>query len=186
MADCLVICQQTQRMVDSLLCLARIEAGQTTVQPESVRLHEVLQECWRPLADRARARDLKVEWSVDRGLVLNTDRDKLRLILSNLLDNAVSYADDGGQIRIEAASEDDRIELSVANTGSRLSQEDAEHVFESFWRADEARAATGVHCGLGLSLCRQLAGLMGGAIRVESAAGDIFRVTLAFDSAENA
>ncbi len=180
MADCLVICQQTQRMVDSLLCLARIEAGQAKVHAESLRLHEVLQECWRPLADRAHARGLHVEWNVDPQLVLNTDREKLRLILSNVLDNAVSYTNDAGHIRIEAASQDGRIELSVANTGSHLSQQEAEHVFEQFWRGDEARAATGVHCGLGLSLCRQLVDLLGGSVRVESAAGDTFRVILTF------
>jgi two-component system phosphate regulon sensor histidine kinase PhoR len=142
-------------------------------------VHDVLQECWRPLADRARERGLHVEWEVDRALALDTDREKLRLILTNVLDNAVSYADTGGRVEIETASRDGFVQVSVANTGSHLSQEEAEHVFERFWRADEARAATGVHCGLGLSLCRQLMDLLGGSIRVESTPGATFRVVIA-------
>jgi heavy metal sensor kinase len=178
MSDCLAICRQTERMVDSLLCLARIDAGEATVHAESVRLHDLLRECWRALADRARGRALQVEWNVDPELALHSDRDKLRLILSNVLDNAVSYADAGGRIWIQAASPDGRIQISVANTGSHLSQDEAERVFERFWRGDEARAATGVHCGLGLSLCKQLVDLLGGSIHVQSAAGDTFRVVL--------
>jgi len=182
MAECLVILGQTQRMVDSLLCLARVEAGQATLTQAPLRLHDELQECWRPLAERALARGLQVEWNVDERLVLHSDRENLRLILYNLLDNAVSYANDGGRICLEAASQGGRLELSVTNSGSRLSQQEAEHVFERFWRADAARGETGVHCGLGLSLCKQLVTTLGGSIRVESAAGGNFRVALAFAS----
>ncbi len=181
MADCLEICRQTQRMVDSLLCLASIDAGQATVHAESVCLQDVLQECWRPLADQARARGLNVDWRVDENLALDTDRDKLRLVLANVLDNAVSYAADGGRIEIAAASpQDGTVEVSVSNTGSSLSDQEIEHVFERFWRADEARAATGVHCGLGLSLCKQLMHLLGGSISAESASEESFRIILAF------
>lgn len=180
MAECLAVLGQTQRIVDSLLCLARIEAGQLALDRRRLGLKEALEQCWRPLADRADSRGLRVEWQVDPQLTLDTDRDKLCLILSNVLDNAVSYTDAGGRIWIEAAGGDGGIEVTVTNTGSHLSPREAEQVFEPFWRADAARGDTGVHCGLGLSLCKQLVELLAGSIRVESALGGEFRVALAF------
>ena len=183
MADCLAICEQTQRMVDTLLSLARIEAGRVDVSRESVRLDEALQECWKPLAERARTRNLQVEWDVKRGLSLDSDPEKLRLILLNILENAVTHSDTAGSIHIEAGSRNGHVEVCVTNTGSQLPQGQAEHVFERFWRGDAARGATGLHCGLGLSLCKQLVTLLGGLISVTSDAGGVFRVALVFDAA---
>jgi two-component system heavy metal sensor histidine kinase CusS len=183
MADCLEICVQSQRIVEHLLCLARLDAGQSTVDRQSVCLRDMLQVCWAPLARQADTRRLEVAWDVDRSLALYTDAPKLRLILSNLLANAVSHADEGGRIGITARAESDGLVLSVENTGSRLSQEEAEHAFERFWRADASRGDTGVHCGLGLSLCRELAALLGASIALHSTVGGAFQVVLAFAAA---
>jgi len=178
MADCLAICEQTQRMVDTLLSLARAEAGRMEIRAEPLQLDEVLQECWEPLAERARTRNLDVEWQLDQRLSLDTDPEKLRLILHNLLDNAVSHSNTGGGIHIEAASRDGQVHLGIANTGHRLSADQARHVFDRFWRGDTARGATGLHSGLGLSLCRQLVMLLGGSISVEAPASGAFRVVV--------
>lgn len=178
MADCLTICEQTQRMVDTLLSLARVEAGRVEIRLEHVQLDEVLQECWEPLAEAARRRDLHVAWHVDQRLGLDTDPEKLRLIVQNVLDNAVAHSNAGGSVHIEAGFRDGSMRLIVTNTGNRLSAEQAQHVFDRFWRGDSAREGTGKHCGLGLSLCKQLATLLGGTISVDAAFGEPFRVAL--------
>ncbi len=181
MTESAVITCRVQTMVDNLLSLARAEAGQFEIVRGPVQLDRILRECWGSLAEQARSRRLHVEWQVGQDLMLNTDREKLRVVLQNILDNAVTFANTGGLVRVQAGLRDGRIELSVANTGSELSQQQAEHVFERFWRGDAARSGAGVHCGLGLSLCQKIVTLLGGSISVESAAGGTFRIKLAFD-----
>ncbi len=176
--DSLAITCQMHAMVENLLALARCEAGRLEVSRDSVRLDELLDECWRPLEELAIERQLRVERRVEPSCVLDTDRDKLRLILQNILGNAITYADRRGTIRIEARPANGGARLSVANSGSRLSGEEASHVFERFWRGDPARGDVGVHCGLGLTLCERLVGVLGGSIAVTSAAGGELAVTV--------
>jgi len=178
-ADGAVIARQMQTMVDNLLALARAEAGQLEMLREPVAVDALLRECWAALADRAQARGLRVAWQTNP-CVLQTDREKLRLVLGNILDNAVTYADAGGQVWICTGLHDGNVELCIANTGSQLSPHQAEHVFERFWRGDAARSDAGVHCGLGLSLARKIVTLLGGSIAVESTAGGIFTIRLLF------
>jgi two-component system, OmpR family, heavy metal sensor histidine kinase CusS len=178
--DSLQVAHQMQDMVDNLLWLARTEAGQLRVDRGPVDLGDLLNECWKTLADRAQTRGLCVDWDVHSPCALSTDRDKLRQAVHNLLDNAVTHADSGGRVRIEAGREPDRIRCRITNTGSRISPEDAERVFDRFWRGDQARTDTGVHCGLGLSLSRRIVTLLGGRISVTSAVGGEFSVTMVF------
>jgi two-component system sensor histidine kinase QseC len=182
MADCLSICHQTQAMVENLLSLARLEAGQSAVERELVDLEKLLQECWKPLADRARERGLSADWKVEEGLTLDTDSGKLRLVLRNLLDNAVSHADAGGRVTVEAVSREQRVELRITNSGSRLSPLSVDRAFERFWRGDAARESTGIHCGLGLCLSEKLVDLLEGTIALESEEGGDFGVFLELSS----
>jgi len=182
LSDCLDICVPMQAMVDNLLALARADAGQVDLVAEPVDLDEILKECWVPFAARAAERRLRVEWAVDPAALLQTDRGTLRLILQNLLGNAVAYADPGGLVRIETRERDGRMEMIILNSGNKLTPEQAGHVFERFWRGDAARTEAGLHCGLGLALCQKLTGVLGGSISVQSAVGGVFSVTLTFQS----
>jgi two-component system sensor histidine kinase QseC len=178
LGDCLAIADQMRTMVNNLLSLARAESGQLKLTRTSVLVAEVFRDCWMPLAERSEQRRLSVSWGLDPEGTVDTDQEQFRLVVGNLLDNAVTYADAGGSIRIESASDNGRLVLRVSNSGSQLSQEQAERVFDRFWRGDAARSATGVHCGLGLALVRKIVTVLGGTIRVESAIGGNFTVHL--------
>jgi two-component system sensor histidine kinase QseC len=178
MTDCLAITRQMQSMVDNLLWLARMERGQCRIDRQPVVLHSLVEDCWKGLAGRAAERRLQVAWQIDPEFVVETGREQLRQVLHNILDNAVEYTDTGGSIRIEAVSGNGLRQLRVSNTGNRLSPEQIDQVFQRFWRGDAARQSTGVHCGLGLSLSRQLIALLGGSISTECADGGVFRVTV--------
>ena len=181
LAKCHLICCQTRTLVDNLLSLARADAGHVEVASERVRLGDLLEECWMSLEQQATARALGVDWRLGEGCELDTDPELLRLVLFNVLGNAVAHADQGGSVHIESSCDGSRLELRITNSGSTLGAEQARHVFERFWQGDAARAATGVHCGLGLALAEKLVSLLGGSIAAESVAGGEFTVRLAFE-----
>ena len=182
--DSLAISRQMHAMVENLLAMARCEAGRLEVATERVELAEFLRQCWAQFGETARRRNLTVQWHLDDGCTLTTDREKLRLILNNLFDNAVTYADPGGRITIALRREGRGVELRVANTGCTLSEDEIARVFERFWRGDAARTEAGVHCGLGLPLCKRLAQLLGGEITAEAAGGE-FAATLTLPTCED-
>ncbi|HEY2589895.1 MAG TPA: ATP-binding protein [Tepidisphaeraceae bacterium] len=174
--QCLRATRQMHAMVDSLLILARADAGGVPVSPTTFSLPALIDEAWRPFAERAEARQLRVTRTADVDQPIHADREKLRQVLNNLFDNAVSYADEGGAVRVMPDADTTAVRLTVANTGSRTSPEQAGLVFDRFWRGDASRTDTGTHCGLGLSITKELVRLMGGTIQAESSDGREFIV----------
>jgi two-component system heavy metal sensor histidine kinase CusS len=167
MTECLHIIRHMQEMVDNLLTLARLEGGQTALRIEPVIVGELLQATLRPFADKARSRGIAIESRVSGGLVCTTDHNSLAMIFTILLANAAEYTNDGGRIEIVARRLGASVELTIANTGCRLSQEEARHVFERFWRGDASRTGTGIHCGLGLPLVHRAAASIGGTVTAD-------------------
>jgi signal transduction histidine kinase len=166
MNRCLRICNETQTIVETLLSLARIEAGEGSPRRELIDVESVLRKVWLHFADRSKQKEVLVSWDCDADLQLISDSDKLQVVLLNLFDNAVSYVDAGGWIRVGAEVRAGLVELQVANSGCELAEEQVERIFESFWRADESRSSTGLHAGLGLALCRKIMIVLGGQISV--------------------
>jgi signal transduction histidine kinase len=181
LGQCARIVRSMHAMIDNLLTLARADAHQLTVTPSAVHVAPFIEECWEPMALSAKEKGAATVFQVDDGLQLQTDVDKLRIIVNNLLDNAVQHCDAGGWIRVQgrrAGPADQTVELTFSNSGSAVSAADAERAFDRFWRGDASRQGTGLHCGLGLSLCREIAGVLGGQIQVTSARGGVFEVRL--------
>jgi two-component system heavy metal sensor histidine kinase CusS len=182
MADSLDIVHRLQVMVDSLLALARLEGGQTSLYPETIQLRELVESGFRTLDAEVRARSLVVVNRIPKELALTVDRESVVRITTILLENAAEYTDEGGRIEVAARSFDSSVEIVFANTGCRLSEEEARHVFERFWRGDSARSDTGVHCGLGLALVRRSVASLGGSARAE-VAGGIFTIRVIIPTA---
>jgi two-component system sensor histidine kinase QseC len=145
--DALQIARRMETLVSGLLALARHDAGHQPVAHEPVALRTLVDEAWSPFAERARSRQLDV--AIDVTGQWQTDPTLLRMIVGNLLSNAVEYASERGQIRV-AGSES---RLDISNTTEQLTREDLPHLFERFWRKDAARTHDG-HSGLGLTLAR--------------------------------
>lgn len=159
--ECFEIAKRMNWLVNNLLSIARIEAGNVQLQNQEVRIESVLTEWWKPFESRAGERGLRVDWKIDSRATVETDPEFLRVVVTNLFDNAVSYAKEGGIIRIEASS--DRA-ISVANHAVTLNAEVIQHAFDPFWRNTESRDDRVTHAGLGLNLCKKIVELLGGRI----------------------
>jgi signal transduction histidine kinase len=181
LAECLAIVEQTHRMVEALLALAKLDAGTVTATSAPVPLAPIVDDVVALVDARAIARGLAIERPPGDATAL-TDPDRIRVVLQNLVDNAVGHADAGGRVRIGVVTAGDRAIVRIANTGCRIGPDAIGRVFERFWRGDAARTA-GEHAGLGLALCKKLVDLVGGVITVTAEVGGEFAVTVELPAA---
>src|SRR5436305_299934 len=100
--------------------------------------------------------------------VIRGDRDKITLALHNLMGNALKYTPDGGKVTLEVEVDGKNVSISVTDTGIGISPDDAERIFERFYRAKDPRVAKITGTGLGLTLAREVVRMHGGDITVES------------------
>jgi signal transduction histidine kinase len=164
-----------RRLVDELLDLAKLEAGQVAITREPVNVGEVLQECVARFTPQAARLDVTLEVELGPGLPLVTgDADRLRQLFSNLVDNALKHlrdADGAGRITLRAAAEDRCIICSVTDNGPGIPAKDLERIFERFYQVDKSRVRKGGGAGLGLSIAQEIALAHGGQIGIESVQG---------------
>ncbi|MCK4625720.1 MAG: sensor histidine kinase N-terminal domain-containing protein [Phycisphaerae bacterium] len=180
--DCLQMALRMQAMAESLLALARLEAGQVNIELESVVPDDLVRTTWGGLEAEATRRNLQVRWTLGATQAIRTDPTLMRLVVGNIMDNAVIYTDEGGTVEIETTGDNDKACVRVANSGSTISRDQTEIVFERFFRGDSARSATGVNCGLGLALVRRAVSVLGGSVEVKSSAGGQFEITASIPS----
>jgi ammonium transporter len=167
----LVSAEQLLRLIDEILDLSRVEAGEIRVDLDETNVAEVVREVTdslEPLVDRPRVQ-LVVESRPDLPAIL-TDRDKVRQILLNLLSNAIKYTDEG-TIAVRAEATDGRLLVGVSDTGVGIPGDELGRIFDEFHRADAAAARRRRGTGLGLTISRRLARALGGEVTVESSLG---------------
>lgn len=183
LSGCLTIASGMQAMVNNLLALARIEAQSVTFRRNTINLADMVTSCWRPFSARAAEKKMTFQNRLPAALTCTSDPDGLSMAVSNLLDNAVEYADHGGLVSVDGRKTNGSIEITFANTGCPLTAEQLAQAFHCFWRGDSARTSTGNHCGLGLPLVKKIVTALGGRADAELQNAGIFsvRITLPTD-----
>ncbi|MFA6028920.1 MAG: ATP-binding protein [Elusimicrobiota bacterium] len=159
------------RLVDDLLELASVESGRRPLRLERVELGTFARDVAASLAPLAEKRRVRVEVAADAGLAVKADPSALRLLLQNLLDNAIKYNREGGEVRVSASREGASVDLCVSDTGLGIPAADLPRVFERFYRVDKARSRELGGTGLGLAIVKHLAEAHGGRVRAESVEG---------------
>jgi signal transduction histidine kinase len=185
-AEHLATCQKTAmelgELVKRLSALARIGQPSGAAAHEPVDLSRLLRECSEPFVHRAQERGLRVKDDLgSEPLIATADAALLRIIFNNLLDNAVSYASEGGEIRLSGRRTDRGIEIAVANPAEDFTGE-IERLFEPLFRRESSRHDAASHLGIGLTLSRDAANAMGGTLSAEKSS-DGLCFTLALPSA---
>jgi two-component system phosphate regulon sensor histidine kinase PhoR len=160
------------RLTDDLLKLARIEAGKLEVAFQPVSVAELLESCSATTVLKASRKQISFTVKVPPELppVLG-DPGLLHDLLQNLLDNAIQYTPEGGQIDVSATAEAREAVITVTDTGIGIPLADQERIFERFYRVDAARSREAGGTGLGLSIAKHIVEAHGGRLWVESAVG---------------
>jgi two-component system phosphate regulon sensor histidine kinase PhoR len=175
--------QRMERLVKDLLRLARLDAGQETLDMIACNTRHVVEDVFADLAPAAEERGQRLEISVAPDAdTVRADQAKLHDALRNLVANAITYAPARSTIRVDAVrAAGGRVEIIVSDEGPGIPDEDLTRVFERFYRVDKSRARDPGGTGLGLAIVKHLIELHGGSVRAESRpeGGARFIVTLA-------
>jgi len=170
------------RLTEDLLTLARVESGEHQFDIKPVPPAELLREACQHFRESARAQgiDLKVE-DATSGFVA-ADREAIRQVFSNLVDNALKYGASGGKIVLGACAVGESVEFYVQDFGPGISSEHIPRLFERFYRVDKARSRESGGTGLGLAIAKHIMFAHNGSIRAESELnhGSKFIFTLPF------
>ncbi len=167
----LSICNQMQRAVESLLSLARLDAGNVVMQRESVSVTDTLVEAWNLVTPQAQEREVPISWQLDEGLMAEADRDNLRLAFCNILKNAAAYCASPGSIQVRSNREGTNAVVSVSNPIAIGHAQPAQVVFDRFWRGTPKSEPEDGHTGLGLPISKMIIEAMGGQISVSGEHG---------------
>jgi heavy metal sensor kinase len=179
--ECQASGQHMYQLVERLLTLARLDAGADQYRPAQVDVVEVALSCSDIIRPLARARGLELRLNLPDPITTQTDPNKLREVLTNLLHNAVEYNKPNGSIELSIERTNGHVRCEVRDTGIGMKPETLGHLFERFYRADPSRHADTPHAGLGLSIVKSYVDLMGGTIKVDSSdAGSVFTVEIPY------
>ena len=176
-----------ERTVSGILSVAEVEAGSFTLVRDDVHLNVLLEQLKADHESYAREKHIKLAFDVSPKLpVLHADRDKILLALHNLVGNALKYTPDNNRVMLKAAHENGHITIAVSDTGIGMTEEDAERIFDKFYRAEDERVKEMTGSGLGLAITRQVIRQHGGDITVETELnkGSTFTLTLPVETAE--
>jgi two-component system phosphate regulon sensor histidine kinase PhoR len=164
--------QRLDAIVNDLLTLAQLEARTTELERAPIHLEQLLGDVVRDWEKRFAEKRLNVHVDLAANLPkLAADEERLQEILYNLLDNAVKYTPQGGEIRLRVEQRDHEIAMSISDNGIGIPKEDVSRIFERFYRADKARSRELGGTGLGLSIVKHIAQLHGGRVEAESEVG---------------
>jgi signal transduction histidine kinase len=174
---------QMTEMVESLLTLARADEGRAPLAVEACDLRELLADVAETAGMLGESAGVTATHSLpDSPVLLAVDPHRIREMLLNIVTNSIKYTPRGGTIDLSLAEEEHTVTFSIRDTGIGIAPGDLPHIFERFWRADQARTRTGERpgVGLGLAITKWIVEAHGGSITVQSrpGRGSIFTVRL--------
>jgi signal transduction histidine kinase len=159
------------RLIEEILTYARMEAGHEDLSVEDLDATDVVREVAALIEPLVRGKNLQLTLRLpDSAIRLHTDGGKLRQILINLMGNAVKFTD-RGEVGVNFGFEGNQACFTVWDTGVGIEPEVIGRIFEAFWQAEQSRTRRAEGTGLGLTVARRLARLLGGDIEVESTPG---------------
>jgi two-component system phosphate regulon sensor histidine kinase PhoR len=166
-------------LIDDLLLLSTLDSGGLRLNRQPLQMRNTVQDAMDDLQLRALARDVTLENLVPVSLVAMADNDRIRQVISNLVDNAIKYGRPGGTTTVTGSRlPNGQIEIIVADDGPGIPPDSQERIFERFYRVDKARSREQGGTGLGLAIVKHVMQAHGGEVRLESEPGNGSRFIL--------
>jgi signal transduction histidine kinase len=161
------------RLVDQLLDLSRLESGEVLLDRAVMPLAPLVSRVFSEISVGRSVADVRLQGDVHEDLEVRADPERIHQVLFNLVDNAVRFTPPGGEVRITARPQDDRVVVTVADTGVGIPEEHLPRLFERFYRVDPSRSRSGddAGTGIGLAIARSVVEAHGGRIVAESIPG---------------
>ena len=156
-------------LIRNLLDMSRLEAGVLRMDREPVQMAEVVESCVRRVRRLTDRHQIRVEWACDR--LIEADPRRIAQVVTNLLENAVKYSPDGGEIVVGGQLQGGAVQISVADQGVGIPTRDLHRVFDRFHRVEGEITKRVGGTGLGLAICQRLVEAHGGRIWVDSRLG---------------
>ena len=168
------------RIVESLLALSRLEAGEARMERVRVDLSELAATTVEQMRLLAEDKQLSVQCEVNESVQVEGDRSRLKQVVVNLLDNAIKYTPEGGSVRVGVKTSEGSALIEVEDSGVGIPPDALPHIFERFYRVDKARSRQMGGSGLGLSIVKSICAAHGGTIEAggTNGRGTCFRVAL--------
>jgi signal transduction histidine kinase len=181
LADCVEESERVMTMLNALMDLAEAETGVMQLRPEPIDVRDLVQDAVELYAPVAEEKQVALQVDVPAGLRIEGDRNRLAQVVANLLDNAVKYTPPDGRIVVSATWRPERgAEITVADNGAGIAQEDLPRIWDRLYRGDRSRSQRGL--GLGLSLVKAIVRAHGGTVAVASTPGEGSTFTLRLPS----
>jgi two-component system sensor histidine kinase SenX3 len=158
-------------LVSRIIELSRLQDDEVIGDAAPVPIDELLERCLAENAVEAAGHGVALQQGGEGGLAVHGNEEQLALAVGNLVANAVSYSSQGSRVAVSAHAVADRVEVSVADEGIGIPEEEQARIFERFYRLDPARQRSTGGTGLGLSIVKHVAASHGGDVRVQSAPG---------------
>jgi signal transduction histidine kinase len=169
--DSIAEIEKLTKLTNSLLILVKLDSAQYKLIYETVRLDELLADCVQMTGKYAQIKNLKINLSISDAIEVTADKEKLRSVFINLLDNAVKYSFKNTEINLNLHElENNNVKITIENCGTGIEPGEIEHIFKRFYRSNEIRADI-CGSGLGLAIAKEIVELHGGEIKVQSKPG---------------
>lgn len=158
-------------LLDNLLNWAKSQTGLITVNPEKTKVSSIIREVLHVSDTRARLKNIRLIYHPQEDIEINTDKNLLEIILLNLVSNAIKFTRVQGEVTVSANRSPGRIEISVADNGIGIGEEELKKIFDSNLQYTSRGTADEKGSGIGLILCKEFVELLGGSIWVNSEQG---------------
>jgi two-component system, OmpR family, heavy metal sensor histidine kinase CusS len=170
--------ERIKRLAEQLLFLCREDARLTPGVRQPIGLDTIVRQAAEPMGVLAAAGGVSLKTDDMSPCWVSGDPDSLRRLLFNLLDNAIKYTCQGGEIEVRCREHERFVKLTISDTGVGIPPEHIPHIFERFYRVDPARSREAGGTGLGLAICRAIVEAHGGTIELESSEGSGTKVVV--------
>lgn len=177
-----------EKLIQDILELSRVEQRSEPMHMLTFDLVTVIEELIEFLAVKAKAKNIRIDtYFKSQPLIMETDPGRVKQVIINLLDNAVTYSEPGKSIEIYAEIQGEEVEIRIKDHGIGIPKQDLQRIFERFYRVDKGRSRNSGGTGLGLSIVKNLLTILNGSISVTSEVnqGTEFTVRLPLEGSSN-